>query len=253
MNVRILENAKVLGQEAAEFCAQELRRLIKTKGKARLVLSTGASQFETLESLVTMDIDWSRVEMFHLDEYVNLPYVHPASFRKYLTERFLDQLPIPLGEAHFVNGEGDLETNIATLTREIRKAPIDLALIGIGENAHIAFNDPPADFDTQEAYIVVNLDDKCKKQQVGEGWFDTLDDVPTQAITMTVHQILQSAMIVSCVPHKVKAHAIRDLFMNDVTNQIPATILKNHPSFTLFIDENSASEVDRELIGHLNS
>lgn len=136
------------------------------------------------------------------------------------------------------------------MTREIRKEPIDLALIGIGENGHIAFNDPPADFDTKEAYIIVDLDEQCKKQQVGEGWFSSLEEVPKQAITMTVHQIMQSEVIVSSVPHKVKARAIRDFFANDVTNQVPATILKTHPNYSLFLDEQSASEADWNLIPH---
>ncbi|MFE5320753.1 glucosamine-6-phosphate deaminase [Paenibacillus sp. NPDC056579] len=246
MEVNILEDAKELGQEAAERCAQLLRKRIEEKGSARLLLSTGASQFETLESLTQKDIDWSKVEMFHLDEYVHLPGDHPASFRKYLKERFVERLSIPLKQVHFVNGEGDIEVNIAELCAEIRKGPIDLALIGIGENAHIAFNDPPADFDTQESYIVVNLDEHCKKQQVGEGWFASLDEVPSQAITMTVHQIMQSEIIISCVPHKVKARAIRDFFAHECTNQIPATILKSHPNYTLFLDNFSASEMNQE-------
>lgn len=248
MNVTILENARELGREAAKLCSRELQRCIEEQGGARLLLSTGASQFETLASLITKDIDWSKVEMFHLDEYVHLSQEHPASFRKYLKERFVDLLPVPLHRAHFVNGEGDLGQQIAALTSEIRKAPIDLALIGIGENAHIAFNDPPADFDTRDAYMIVNLDDRCKQQQVGEGWFASLEEVPSQAITMTVHQILQSKMIVSCVPHKVKARAIKDMFTHGVTNQVPATILKTHPNYTLFIDEQSASEADRALL-----
>ncbi|TVY05474.1 glucosamine-6-phosphate deaminase [Paenibacillus cremeus] len=240
MNVKILKNAAELGAEAAKIAAKVLNNRIEEKGKARLVLSTGASQFETLKALAQEDVDWSKVEMFHLDEYVNLSEAHPASFRKYLKDRFVGL--IPLQKAHYVNGEGNLDENIAALASEIRKEPIDLALIGIGENAHIAFNDPPADFDTKEAYVVVDLDEACKRQQVGEGWFATLNDVPKQAITMTVHQIMQSEVILSCVPHKVKAKAIHDFFTNDVTNQIPATILKKHPNFTLLLDELSASE-----------
>jgi glucosamine-6-phosphate deaminase len=246
MIVHVLNNAQELGRDAAAFSAKVINERIAEKGMARLILSTGSSQFETLEALVKMDIDWSKVEMFHLDEYVSLSNQHPASFRKYLKERFVELVPI--NKFHYVNGEGNIEANIEALTQEIRKEPIDLALIGIGENAHIAFNDPPADFDTREAYMVVNLDDNCKKQQVGEGWFSSLDEVPKQAITMTVHQIMQSEVIISCVPHKVKAHAIRDFFANDVTNQVPATILKKHANFTLFLDEQSASESDRTLL-----
>lgn len=246
MKAKVLKDSKELGREAAKFCTEILKKTIAEKGEARLLLSTGASQFDTLSALIESDIDWSKVEMFHLDEYVNLSESHPASFRKYLKERFVSK--VNLKAAHFVNGEGDIKANIEKLTAEIRKAPIDLALIGIGENAHIAFNDPPADFDTKEAYIVVNLDDKCKMQQVGEGWFATINDVPSQAISMTVYQILQSKIIVSCVPHKVKANAIKLTLENDVTNTIPATALKTHDNVNLFIDENSASAVDKDVL-----
>ena len=147
-----------------------------------------------------------------------------------------------------MQGEGDINKHIETLPQEIRKAPIALALIGIGENAHIAFNDPPADFDTKEAYIIVNLDEKCKKQQVGEGWFSSVEDVPKQAITMTAYQIMQSKVIISSVPHKVKAQAVKDTLENDVTNLVPATILKTHDNSTLFLDENSASLLNEDII-----
>lgn len=247
MNVFVLENAQELGREAAAYSAKIMNEKIAQKGNVRVVLSTGASQFETLEALVKMDIDWSKVEMFHLDEYVDLPEDHMASFRKYLKERFV-KLVSPLREVHYVNGEGNIQGNIEKLTREIRKEPIDLALIGIGENAHIAFNDPPADFDTNESFIVVNLDEDCKKQQVGEGWFPSLDSVPLQAITMTVHQIMQSQVIVSCVPHKSKANAINSFFENDVNNRIPATILKTHSNYTLFLDKQSSSVADSKYI-----
>lgn len=246
MKVEVLKNSAELGMEASVFCAGILNKAIAEKGKARVVLSTGASQFDTISALINQDIDWSKVEMFHLDEYVNLPETHPASFRKYLKERFVSK--VNLKKTYFVNGEGDIKKNIEELTEELRKEPIDLGLIGIGENAHIAFNDPPADFDTREAYIVVNLDDNCKKQQVGEGWFPTLDDVPKQAISMTVYQIMQCKVIVSCVPYKVKANAIKLTLENDLTNKIPATMLKKHNNMMLYIDEDSASLVDRELL-----
>ncbi|GLV54020.1 glucosamine-6-phosphate deaminase [Dictyobacter sp. S3.2.2.5] len=248
MQVTICGNAQELGRAAAALTANIINEQIAAKGKARLVLSTGASQFETLEALVKMDIEWEKVEMFHLDEYVGLSDRHPASFRKYLKERFVDQVPIE--KVHYVNGEEDIKGHIEMLSREIAKEPIDLALIGIGENGHIAFNDPPADFDTTEAYIVVNLDENCKKQQVGEGWFASVDDVPRQAISMTVHQIMQSKVIISSVPHQAKARAIRAFFENEVTRDVPATILKTHPNYTLFLDTHSASLVDQpELRG----
>ncbi|MBQ9097379.1 MAG: 6-phosphogluconolactonase [Clostridia bacterium] len=239
MEIRICENPAALGASAAEYTAKILNDAIAKKGNARIVLSTGASQFDTIANLVKQDVDWSKVEMFHLDEYVDLPETHVASFRKYLKEKFVAHVPT-LKAAHFVDGTPE---GIAALTKELRSAPIDVGLIGIGENAHIAFNDPPADFDTKEAYIVVNLNDTCKQQQVGEGWFATVDDVPKQAVSMTVHQILQCEKIVSCVPYKVKANAIKATLENDVTNTIPATIMKGHKDFVLYVDRDSASLV----------
>jgi glucosamine-6-phosphate deaminase len=242
MKVKIFENPVELGANAAAFCAEIINEAIARKGGARIVLSTGASQFDTIKSLIAMDVDWSKVEMFHLDEYIGLPETHPASFRKYLKERFLSFINIK--KAYLVDGENDPEKEIACLTAEIRKEPIDLGLIGIGENAHVAFNDPPADFETEEAFKIVTLDEACKLQQVGEGWFATLDDVPKIAITMTVHQIMQCRRIVSCVPYPVKAKAVKETLENTLTNMIPATMLKKHPCFNLYLDKDSASLID---------
>lgn len=246
MKVRVFTNSDELGKEAARFSASVLNKAVTSKGKARLILSTGASQFDTLKYLVEMDVDWKRVEMFHLDEYVALSETHPASFRRYLKERFVGL--VHPGKVFLVNGEGDVEKNIAELTRAIREEPIDLGLIGIGENGHIAFNDPPADFETKEAFKVVELDEKCKNQQVREGWFPTIADVPTRAISMTVSQIMQSKVIVSAVPYEVKAKAVKLTLENEVSNMIPATILKEHPDATVFIDEKSASLTSKELL-----
>lgn len=241
MEIRICQNSKELGKSAARYVAQILKKCISEKGSARIVLSTGASQFDTIEALTQEPgIKWENVEMFHLDEYVDLEPTHIASFRKYLQERFVNKVS-PLAAVHFVDGTEDC---IAHLTEEIRKSPIDIGLIGIGENAHIAFNDPPANFDTKEAYIVVNLNDRCKQQQMGEGWFKSIEDVPKQAISMTAYQIMQCEHIVSCVPYKVKAEAVYNTIKSpDVTNEIPATLLKTHPNFILYLDENSASEI----------
>ena len=243
MKIVVSKDAKALGCNAADYIAGLINEAIAKKGEARIILSTGASQLTTIEPLIERNIDWSKVTMFHLDEYVDLPETHIASFRKYLKERFIQK--INLKAAHLVDGTPE---GIAALTAELRSAPIDVGLIGIGENAHIAFNDPPADFDTKEAYIVVNLNDTCKMQQVGEGWFATIDDVPKQAVSMTVHQILQCEQIVSCVPYAVKANAVRDTLENDKTNLIPATIMKGHPNFALFVDEDSFSKVDESKI-----
>lgn len=241
MEIRICKNSEELGKSAAKHVAQVLKDCIAENGSARIVLSTGASQFDTIKALVEEPgIKWDCVEMFHLDEYVDLPITHVASFRKYLQERFVDKVGT-LKAVHFVDGTKEC---IAKLTEEIRKSPIDIGLIGIGENGHIAFNDPPADFDTKEAYIIVNLDERCKKQQMGEGWFATIDDVPKQAVSMTPYQIMQCKRIVSCVPYQVKAEAIENtLKAKDTTNLIPATLLKTHPDFMLYVDEDSASGI----------
>lgn len=241
MEIRICKDRYELGKSAAKHVANELKKCIAENGSARIVLSTGASQFDTIEALTKEEgIKWECVEMFHLDEYVNLPETHPASFRKYLKERFVDKVA-PLKGVHFVDGTKE---GIEALTKELRSAPIDIGLIGIGENGHIAFNDPPADFDTKEAYIIVNLDERCKKQQMGEGWFATIDDVPKQAVSMTTYQIMQCKQIVSCVPYAVKAEAIeKTLKTSETTNMVPSTLLKTHPDFILYIDNESAAKV----------
>ena len=241
MKIEIFENSIELGKVAATQCAAIINDAIARQGKARIVLSTGMSQFDTITALTEVDIDWSKVEMFHLDEYIGLPESHPASFRKYLKERFLNRVNIK--QAFLVDGENDPQKVIAFLSDEIHKEPVDLGLIGIGENAHIAFNDPPADFETKDAFICVTLNDTCKQQQVGEGWFATLDDVPKQAISMSVYQIMQCRQIVSCVPFAVKAKAIKDTLGNELTNMVPATMLKQHPHCTLYLDKESASQI----------
>lgn len=239
MKITKCKDPKELGMCAAKLTAEKINEAIAERGEARIVLSTGASQFDTLASLVKEKIDWSCVEMFHLDEYVGLSETHPASFRKYLKERFTEIVPLKC--AHFVDGN-DPEAAIKALTEEITKAPIDVALIGVGENAHIAFNDPPADFDTKESYIIVNLDERCRMQQVGEGWFENIDAVPKQAVSMTCFRIMQSKTIISAVPYKVKANAIKLMLENGVTNEIPATLLKTHEDMYLFVDEDSAAD-----------
>lgn len=241
MKIHIDSTAEQMGNRAAHETARRIRAAVQANGVCRILLSTGASQFEMLDALTKMeDIPWNQVVMFHLDEYVGMPMTNPASFRKYLKERFIDK--VHPGAYFFVNGEGDIQKNIETLTQEIRKAPIDVALVGIGENGHIAFNDPPADFETHEAYIVVNLDERCKKQQLGEGWFATMADVPNQAISMTVYQIMQSKAILSVVPGLRKAQAIQNtLEAPQVTNRIPATKLREHSDWVLFLDSDSAS------------
>ncbi|MBO4278872.1 MAG: glucosamine-6-phosphate deaminase [Spirochaetales bacterium] len=239
INISVSSTPVENGRKAAAKIAEVINSAIAEKGHARIVLSTGASQFEMFDALVKMDVDWSRVEMFHLDEYVDLPETHIASFRKYLKERFVNI--VHPKAAHFVEGEGDVKKNIERLTKELRSDVIDLGVIGIGENGHIAFNDPPADFDTTDAYRIVNLDHKCRMQQVGEGWFATEDDVPRQAISMLPRQIMSCKVIVSVVPHAVKAKAVYDTITQPVNNMVPATLMKTHPDWNLFIDDEAAS------------
>ena len=241
MNINISRTSGEMAQRAAACAAQAISRTIAQNGEARILLSTGESQIEAIRYLTEMEVEWDKVVMFHLDEYINLAETHKASFRKYLKERFI-QVVNPK-KAYLVNGEGNVEENIATLTEELEKAPIDVALVGIGENAHIAFNDPPADFETDKAYIIVNLDQTCKQQQVNEGWFGSLDEVPAQAISMTVPQILKSRTIITIVPGIRKSDAIqKTLSAETVTNLVPATILKTHPDWNLFLDGDSASK-----------
>lgn len=243
MEIRICKDRYELGKSAAEFTANEINKAIKENGVARIALSTGASQFDTLANLIKMDVDWSKVIMFHLDEYVNLPETHVASFRKYLKEKFTTK--VNLKEVYFVDGT---EENRKALCAKISESPIDVGLIGIGENGHIAFNDPPADFNTDEPYIVVNLNDTCKKQQVGEGWFATVDDVPKQAVSMSVKQIMKCKTIISCVPYAVKADAVYKTLSQEVSNLVPATLMKTHENFTLYIDLDSASKLNLPVL-----
>jgi glucosamine-6-phosphate deaminase len=236
VKIIVSDTPRELGQAAARLAAEYLNELIDKNGYARIVVSTGASQFETFEALVASVIDWSKVEMYHLDEYAGLPESHPASFRKYLKERFVSK--VHLLAANFVDGSAE---GIIEISKKLLEKPVNLGFIGIGENGHIAFNDPPADFETKDPYIMVSLNATCKKQQVGEGWFATVEDVPKQAVSMSVFQIMQCKKIISCVPHAVKAKAVADTINSEPTNLIPATILKTHPDWTLLLDKNSAA------------
>lgn len=240
MQINIYRDSNETGKRAAEAAAAWMNCCIQERGKARIVLSTGASQFDFFEHFIKQQVDWAAVEMFHLDEYLGLSETHPASFRKYLKQRFVSR--VPLGKAHFVDGDTlDSALSLSKLEQLISEDMLDLGLIGIGENAHIAFNDPPADYSMQSAFRIVELDDDCKMQQVREGWFPSSVEVPAQAITMTVHGIMSCRKIISVVPHVAKAKAIRQTLESDVTNLIPASILKSHPSWSLFLDHESAS------------
>ncbi len=239
MQIIISDNKLESGKRAAADGAALIRDAIETNGAANIIVATGTSQFEMLEALTREDVDWSRVTGFHLDEYIGLSLSHPASFRKYLKERFVDK--VPLKEFHYVNGEDDAQAECDRLGAIIEQYPIDVAFIGIGENGHIAFNDPPADFETEAPYIVVNLDEACKAQQMGEGWFPTINDVPQQAISMGIQQILKSKFIICTVPDERKAQAVKGAVEGVITPQVPASILQNHNATGLYLDPPSAS------------
>lgn len=241
MIINISADAEELGYKAAKAAAVYLREAVDKNGEARMILSTGNSQFETLRSLLEEEVEWGKVEVFHLDEYIGLPVTHMASFRKYLYERFIDH--VNPRSFYSIDVEGDLLQKITFLTQEIRKKPVDLGLIGIGVNGHIAFNDPPADFSTREAYIIVHLDEQCRMQQVNEGWFSSVEEVPVTAVSMTTWQIMQCKKIISAVPHKVKSISVRNTMMNRLTEMVPSTILKQHSDFQLYLDKDSASEI----------
>jgi len=231
-----------MGERAAGHGARLVREAIAGSGAASIIVATGASQFEMLAALAAQeDLRWDKVTAFHLDEYAGMEITHPASFRRYLWERFASRLPLPLKAFHYVNAETDPEDECRRLGEILRRHPIDVAFIGIGENGHVAFNDPPADFETDEPYLVVDLDEACRKQQLGEGWFPSLDAVPAQAISMSVKQIMKSRSIVCTVPDERKAVAVRNAVQGPVTPMVPASILQQHPETTLFLDRAAAS------------
>jgi glucosamine-6-phosphate deaminase len=229
-----------MARPAAANAAKGIRRAICQRGRANIIVATGASQFGVLAALVAAKgIDWSKVVGFHLDEYLGLPMSHPASFRRYLKERLVDR--VPLAAFHYVDGQCEPAGECRRLGELIRRHPIDVALVGIGENGHLAFNDPPADFQTEEPYIVVELDAACRRQQLGEGWFAALADVPTRAISMSIRQIMKSRTIVCSVPDRRKAEAVRAVVEGPVTPQTPASILQQHADATLYLDLPAAS------------
>src|SRR6516164_5422659 len=245
MRLRVLEGRNRLGNAAAAQAAAAIKRAIRQKGKARIIGASAASQFEFLEALTaTPGIDWKRVELFHLDEYIGLPKSHPASFCKFLQDRLITKTGIVA--YHFLDGEKDPAEVIRETNRAISAAPIDVAFVGIGENGHLAFNDPPADFETEEPFIVVNLDQACRQQQVGEGWFVNLDEVPKQAISMSVRQVLKSKEILAVVPGPKKAHAIQACFDGPISPMAPSSILRTHTNATIYLDRESAALLSAE-------
>ena len=247
MIIKVFDDKIQLGKAAARQAADAIERAISDHGRARIIAATGMSQFEFLNALTeTPRVDWTKIEMFHRDEYVGLPATHPASFRKYLLERLIE--PAGITRYHLLDGEADPVDVCKRAGEEISAAPIDVAFVGIGENGHLAFNDPPADFETDDPYIVVDLDDACRRQQVGEGWFAALDDVPRQAISMTVKQILKAQEIICVAPDARKAEAVRNCFENESSPEFPASILRTHGDTTVYLDSESSSLLNPELI-----
>jgi len=249
MNIHLSHDQKRLGIDAGSNAAGVIIEAIRNRGSANVILATGTSQFETLKQLIAeRGIDWGKVSMFHLDEYIGLPVAHPASFRKYLQERFLSMVP-QLAATYLINGESDPSSECERLNQIISKATIDLALVGIGENGHLAFNDPPADFGTEVPFLVVDLDAACRKQQLGEGWFHSLDEVPRKAISMSIRQILKSGKIICSVLNSRKAAAVKDCLEGPVSNLHPASILQNHADCSIYLDHDAAALLSKEFLG----
>ena len=242
MDVEIMPDKPAMGKAAAAAGAELIRQAIAERGAANIIVATGASQFEMLDALVREPgVEWNLVTGFHLDEYVGLPIAHPASFRGYLWQRFVSKLPLPPRAFYFLNAEKDPQRECERVGAVLRERPIDVAFVGIGENGHLAFNDPPADFETEQPYLVVELDDACRRQQLGEGWFPTFNNVPKQAISMSVRQIMKSRAIVCTVPDERKAEAVRNAVEGDVSPSVPASILQRHERCTLYLDTAAAS------------
>jgi glucosamine-6-phosphate deaminase len=239
MILRIFDDKESLAIAAAAQASTVIRSTVGQRGRARVVAATGASQFEFLEVLTaTPGIDWEKVELFHLDEYIGLPANHPASFCKFIQERLIDKTGII--SYHLLNGNANPVEVIRHAGEAISQSSPDIALVGIGENGHLAFNDPPADFETEEPYIIVQLDEACRQQQVGEGWFQNLSDVPKRAISMSVRQILKAREIICVVPDARKARAVQTCFDGEISPLAPASILRTHPNTTIYLDQKSA-------------
>ena len=244
LQVLVYSEPLEMGKAAAEFVEGKLNEAIRSKGTARLILATGASQFTFLEALKQKEIDWQKVIVFHLDEYKGIASSHPASFRRYLKERILDE--VAPRSVYFLNGDADdIEQEMSRYQEELEKHPIDIACIGIGENGHIAFNDPPvADFNDPKWVKLVELDEACRKQQLGEGWFPTLEDVPKEALTLTIPAILRCKAISCVVPDQRKAEAVYQALYADISTRCPASILRTHPEVVMFLDEAAASKIE---------
>jgi glucosamine-6-phosphate deaminase len=244
MIIKVFDDKFSLAKAAADHAAAALQQALAARGHARIIAATGASQFEFLEALTAYrDIDWPNVEMFHLDEYIGLPATHPASFRMFLRERLVAKTGIT--QAHFLEVDSDPEAVATRVGAELNAAPIDIAFVGIGENGHLAFNDPPANFETEQPYLIVELDEACRRQQAGEGWFADIAQVPTRAVSMSIRQILKAKEILVVVPDARKANAVKACFEGAISPLAPASILRQHPNTTVFLDRDSSALLSR--------
>lgn len=243
MNISVYQDKAQMAGAAASKVADCLRSAIETRGRAVFVVATGNSQIEFLEDLVSEpNIDWESVVMLHLDEYIGIEASHPASFRRYLNERLIRR--VPMGQAHLIRGEApDPQKECERLNELIGALDVDVASIGIGENGHLAFNDPPADFESEAPYAVVELDEACRAQQSGEGWFPSVDDVPRHAISMSIRQIMESGVVVCTVPDARKAKAVRGCLTGEVSPMRPASILQEHDDVHIYLDSDSAGDL----------
>jgi glucosamine-6-phosphate deaminase len=249
MIIRVFPDRSTLAAAAAVDAAARLRAALDTaaRGRARIIAATGASQFEFLDRLTREPgVDWRRVEMFHLDEYIGLPLDHPASFRKYLLDRLIR--PAGIVDYHLLDGERDPHAVARETGEALRQAPVDVAFVGIGENGHLAFNDPPADFETRAPYLIVRLDEACRRQQTGEGWFASMTEVPETAISMSVRQILEAKAIICVVPDRRKAEAVRACLEGPIVPAAPASILRTHHDVTVYLDRDSAALLSPGLV-----
>jgi glucosamine-6-phosphate deaminase len=250
MQIKTYIDRPTMGRAAARHAVRVMQEAIAARGQARIIAATGASQFDFLEALTASpEVDWQAVELFHLDEYVGLPIDHPASFRRYLLERLIDKTSIP--RFHFLDAERDPAAAARSVGQELSATPIDVAFVGIGENGHLAFNDPPADFDTDQPYIVVELDEACRRQQVGEGWFPSVEAVPRQAVSMSIRQILKAHAILCVVPDGRKAAAVQASLEGEITPEVPASILQRHQAVTVYLDRDSAALLDGATRGRI--
>ncbi|MGB8115240.1 MAG: glucosamine-6-phosphate deaminase [Candidatus Sulfotelmatobacter sp.] len=246
MVLKVFDDKVSLSKAAAQQASSAIRKAISDHGRARAIAATAASQIEFLNELVkAADIDWQLVELFHLDEYIGLPVTHPGSFRKMLIDQFIRKTGIT--KYHLLDGDANAAEVVRRVGAAVASAPIDIAFLGIGENGHLAFNDPPANFETEEPYLIVNLDEACRMQQVGEAWFADISQVPKQAISMSVRQILKSKEILAVVPDSRKAQAVKKCFEGEISPMAPASILRTHANATIYLDKNSASLLSTAL------